>query len=55
MVKYSRTRKCDLCGINYAVLNSTWHVSKSYRLHYCKRCTDMLLIAVEKLKKVLKP
>lgn len=55
MGHYSRTRKCDLCGQKYAVLNSTWHVSKSYRLHYCKPCTDLLLIAIEKLKKVLKP
>ena len=55
MTQYAKTRKCDLCGQRYATLNSTWHISASYRKHYCEQCTTILLLMQEKLKRCLTP
>jgi len=49
IVKY--VSRCSLCGKTFAVLNSAWHVTGAYRLKFCRKCTDELLIEVQRLKK----
>ena len=50
MGKYAHTKRCDLCGKRYAILNSTWHVSHAYRMSFCEDCTAILLKIVHKGK-----
>ena len=51
MGKYAHIRACSLCGEKHAVMNSTWHISGSYRKYYCRDCTDLLLIVERILKR----
>lgn len=52
-VKYPKIHRCSLCGRRYAVLNSTWHISSSYRLRFCAECTTILEATVRKMKKAM--
>jgi len=49
-MKHPKIHRCDLCGRRYAVLNSTWHLTPSYRKHFCRDCTTILETMLRKAK-----
>jgi len=52
-VKHPKIHRCSLCGKRYAYLNSTLHVSQSYRMHFCNGCTVIVQEMIRKLRKTL--
>jgi len=52
--KHPRIHRCALCGEYYAVLNSTWYISPSYRKKFCGECTTILEAAIRKMKKAMR-
>jgi len=50
-LKHPKIYKCSLCDQRYAVLNSTFHISQSYRMHFCRDCTDIIQNLIRKVKK----
>lgn len=51
--KHPHTYKCGLCGKAYAVPNSTFRVSQTYRQHFCKDCTVIIQTMIRKMKLVM--
>jgi len=54
MGKYSKIRKCELCGLRFAFLPCTLIVSQLLRPMFCEDCGLIIFNLVRKQRKVMR-